>query len=253
MKKYFLKIGALIFLLVSGWSYADDRNELINKAHEDYFNNRISDALSSYQILLGQGLENGTLYYNLGNIYFRLGKNGQALQYYEKALREIPRDKDLRANIQFVRDRIGQKSSRYDSLAERFFLWNDYLTLKELASFFIVFWVLLWGFIYINRIKQLSRLSGMIVTLFICNILMGSSLLIKYVDCIERKVAIVIIPEVDVHPNFLEVDKILVRLREGVKVRVLSEQVLPDDGKWLQIEFDSQNRGWVKATNMGII
>ena len=46
------------------------------------------------------------LYYNLGNTYYRLGETGNAIIYYERALRLDPSDRAPRDNLAFVNARI---------------------------------------------------------------------------------------------------------------------------------------------------
>ncbi len=47
-------------------------------------------------------------FYNMGNAWFRLDRNGLALLNYARAFRLAPRDADIRANLEFVLKRSGQ-------------------------------------------------------------------------------------------------------------------------------------------------
>src|SRR5262245_43975886 len=64
------------------------------KAAGDY---RESAAL--LESLLADGFQNGAVYYNLGNAYFRAGEYGRAIAAYRKAKPYRPRDPYLEANL----------------------------------------------------------------------------------------------------------------------------------------------------------
>ncbi|HEY2388021.1 MAG TPA: BatD family protein [Candidatus Binatia bacterium] len=68
-----------------------------------YGEERYADAAAEYLRVLAAGLESGPLYFNLGNAYFRAGDVGHAVLAYERALRLMPGDPDLRANLRFAR------------------------------------------------------------------------------------------------------------------------------------------------------
>ena len=63
-------------------------------------------AAARYERLVNEGdYHNGALFYNLGNIYFRLDDIGRAILNYRRAQQFIPRDPNLLSNLAFVRSR----------------------------------------------------------------------------------------------------------------------------------------------------
>jgi tetratricopeptide (TPR) repeat protein len=68
-----------------------------------YGEERYAEAAAEYQKVLAAGVESGPLYFNLGNAYFKTGDVGHAVLAYERALRLMPGDPDLRANLRFAR------------------------------------------------------------------------------------------------------------------------------------------------------
>ena len=54
-------------------------------------------------------IENGNLFYNLGNIYFRLTDVGRAILNYRRAERFIPNDTNLQQNLNYARSRCTDK------------------------------------------------------------------------------------------------------------------------------------------------
>ncbi|MBI1353883.1 MAG: hypothetical protein GC160_06015 [Acidobacteria bacterium] len=59
-----------------------------------------------YERLIDEGgIQNGRLYYNLGNAYFRMDDLGRAILNYRRAERFLPGDSDIRQNLESARSR----------------------------------------------------------------------------------------------------------------------------------------------------
>ncbi|GAH77672.1 unnamed protein product, partial [marine sediment metagenome] len=74
-------------------------DELFRKGNALYKEGKYEDAIEQYRKIIDGGILNGNLFYNLGNAYFRKGKIGYAILYYEKALKFLPRDRELNENL----------------------------------------------------------------------------------------------------------------------------------------------------------
>lgn len=111
-------------------------------------------AAGNFEALIDSGIENGKLYYNLGNTYVRLGKIGKAIACYRRAERLSPGDANLAENLRFARslqqDRIAQPATT-DAL--RYLLaWHFGLPLNLRAwlgaSAYVALWLLLAAGLY---------------------------------------------------------------------------------------------------------
>ena len=56
------------------------------KANQDYSEARFQEAAANYESLVQSGHRNATVFYDLGNAYYRLGSFGKAILNYERAL-----------------------------------------------------------------------------------------------------------------------------------------------------------------------
>jgi len=56
-------------------------------------------AAQSYEQLVGEGVEDPAVFYNLGNAYYRSGDIGAAIANYERALQLAPRFENVRENL----------------------------------------------------------------------------------------------------------------------------------------------------------
>ena len=76
---------------------------------EAYADARYTDAITIYESVLAKQGASLSLYYNLGNAYYRNNQPGKAILNYERALRIDANDEDAKANLEFVQSRIVDK------------------------------------------------------------------------------------------------------------------------------------------------
>src|SRR4051794_11208671 len=74
------------------------------KANAEFAAGNFAGAISGYESLVKQHQWNASLFYDLGNAYFRTGDLGRAILNYERALALDPAQPEARANLQLVRD-----------------------------------------------------------------------------------------------------------------------------------------------------
>jgi len=74
------------------------------KANADYAAGKFPAAISGYESLVKDRQWNASLFYDLGNAYFRTGDPGHAILNYERTLALDPNQPEARANLQLVRD-----------------------------------------------------------------------------------------------------------------------------------------------------
>ena len=75
---------------------------LYNEANTHYRRGEYAEARDKYSQIAASGLHNAALFYNMGNANFKLERLGEAILWYERALRLAPRDADIAANVQFA-------------------------------------------------------------------------------------------------------------------------------------------------------
>lgn len=86
---------------------AAELEDHFQQARVAYDENRLSDAIQIYEVILTGGYFSEALFFNLGNAHFRRGELGQAVLYYKRAQYLSPRDPDVLANLQFAFDTAG--------------------------------------------------------------------------------------------------------------------------------------------------
>ncbi|MCW8822564.1 MAG: tetratricopeptide repeat protein, partial [Ignavibacteriaceae bacterium] len=92
----------IIFFSINNLSFARDVNSSMQQAGENYRNAEYDKAINIYEQLISEGYKGTSLYYNLANSYYRIGKLGYAILNYERALKISPSDEDVKHNLAFA-------------------------------------------------------------------------------------------------------------------------------------------------------
>lgn len=98
-------IASLGYSLVARQSRAADSNDT---ARELYDRGSYRESLEALQ---KNGLSTAADYYNAGNALYRMGKVGQALAHFEKALVLAPRNADIKYNLGLARESLSKSGT----------------------------------------------------------------------------------------------------------------------------------------------
>ena len=115
-RKSWVNIRVVILVSLMIWpafSFAQDAkagganpDKFFSSANAHYAKGDYAKAVENYVRVLDLVVENGEVYYNLGNCFLKLGRIGYAILCYEKAGRYMPGDSDLKANMNYARSFI---------------------------------------------------------------------------------------------------------------------------------------------------
>lgn len=211
-------------------------------------------AAEIFQRLVEQGeIENGYLYYNIGNAYFEAGEKGKALLYYKKSKRYIPAYKDLNYNLEQVKRDLKvmpPPKKWYDSMKMSLFFWHYLLGIQGKQILFFTVFSLFWGVVLMSFfIKHLFVRVSIIFSLLI-TLLTGISYSTSTYHHFIKLQGVVIEPSADTHkgPSFSYEKFYEQNLSEGTIVEVL-ETVKG----WIKVEVISGDQFWIPRDQVGII
>jgi len=118
----------LVMLALAGQAFASgDSPGAFDTANKLYEQGKFPEAASAYEKIIGSGPVSPALYFNLGNALYKSDQIGRALAAYRQAERIAPRDPELRANLQFVRELVQNPTLQ----PTRWQHWLGSLTLNE--------------------------------------------------------------------------------------------------------------------------
>jgi tetratricopeptide (TPR) repeat protein len=110
-----------------------------NQGNEVYRQGQYLQAREQYLGVVEAGVRDPQVYYNLGNACFKAGRLGEAVLWYERALRLAPRDADISANLRFAQQRrADQTGEGAEQWLGEFYLFP---TLDELSLAFGFFFL----------------------------------------------------------------------------------------------------------------
>ncbi len=250
MKKSNFKILLLyIFILLT--AAKADVNSAMQKGNELFKNKQYQLAIDEYDKLIKQGYEGTSLYYNVGNAHYRLGKVGYAILYYEKALKLSPNDEDVKHNLELARINIKDK---VETLPPFFIfnIWESVLASLSVSGWtvfvYIIFILLLLCVIayFFSRTSTQQRVSffsgvGVFAVLILVIILLAVKMNKEF--NINDGIIVSNIVTVKSSPDNSSKDEFIVH--EGLKVR-LEDKV----DNWVKIRLDDGKLGWISEENL---
>lgn len=257
MKRIACTIGffaALISSMLAADSGQESLSSVFAGANKSYAAGDYAGAEKLYRRILDAGVENGTLYYNLGNVCFKQKRIGAAIYYWEKAGQLLPRDADVRANLElanlYVVDRIEEKPA---PLPVR--------SLKSAVNLFTAeqeSWVVLGLFgaanlliaVYITArrpsVALKALLSACVVGLL--TLACAASLAWKVYESKSARNGVVIAEKVEIRSGPGTDNITVFTIHEGIVLRVHSQV-----SGWYQVSLPNGWSGWLPATTVWIL
>ena len=209
-------------------------------------------ALESYAGIAAMGYESGSLYFNMGNCYYKLGETGRAILHYERAARLIPGDEDLEINLSLARLKVVDQIPELPRFRALVFL-------ERLVFYFPrnALWILIWSSYAVLVAAWILKLLWSRSRGFAGRIIwVGSFLLIVSSLCLagqirqegESSEAIILAREARAVSAPGEEGIQVFTLHEGTKVRI--QEV---SGSWVEVLLADGNVGWLKADSLARI
>jgi len=241
-----MRHAVLLFALVTGCAAAADLDaaRTFEEANRLYLAGDHDRAAAHYEALLKDGLECGPLLYNLGNAHYRAGRRGQAIAAYRRALRYLPTDPRLNANLDSA---LGGTRPDSRSLVHHVLFWHRSVSypgkFNLLAAAAALTLLLGLGARVRRRLRPALRVA-LGVTL-----LLGVSVLVAHDEVDGTRYGVVTVERATARkgnaesfePAFTEA------LTEGTEFVVAERR-----GDWLRIRVGEDLEGWIPAASVTI-
>ncbi len=207
-------------------------------AHELYNQGKYSEAI---EILEKEGLNTAAQYYNAANSLFRLGKQGKALSYYEKANVLSPQNEDILYNLNLTKNLLTQTGGLPIELS----IWKKTvipLSQTYLLEFLLILFacstgILAWMIIRYQR--QVLRKPLAVCFLVLC--LLTTTTVALLGTARNTEMAAIISDRAVVRSGPSESFRELMSLPAGSKIELKKAS---RDG-WTQVQFASGSLGWL--------
>lgn len=244
----------LLLLILTAVGYSQPSVSQLKEANHLYKVGDYKESIALYDSVLHQGYSGASLFYNLGNAYYRTGNFGMSILNYEKALQITPGDEDILHNLAVANSKIVDKVD----IVPKFFLftwWEAFeslLTPKGWKVELFIFYLLLLissGLFFTAKkvmMKKYSFFSGiMFLSFFLLSLALYTTKqnqlsTVKYGVVLNQVVNVKSSPDAKSSDAFI--------LHEGIKVKV--EDNLEG---WAKIRLTDGKIGWLESHTIGII
>jgi tetratricopeptide (TPR) repeat protein len=241
MKNNYLFIAIFIF---STSLFASPKDMLL-QGNQLYNNGKYLEALKIYQAIQSQGMQDETLLFNMGNAHYRVGELGNAILFWEKALKYFPRSTEARENLIFARKQNNLPPiTSHNSIIEMF----KKIGIQEFAILFSIIFILMITAIVFSVFKHNNKLLSLKNITFIITICIFTILLYMRWSLFTQPWGIAIGKNILVKSGPADTNATLFQVQEGVGIRI--ERV---NGHWYQVTVPGKLSGWVEKKSIGKI
>ncbi|MBT7654872.1 MAG: tetratricopeptide repeat protein [Flavobacteriaceae bacterium] len=251
-----IKNGVLtltIFFIVSTFSLKAQApvSPLFEEGNTAYNNGDFFKAVTLYEQTLLTGKHSASLYFNLGNAYYRLNKVAESIYNYEKARQLDPENEDFKVNSAFAQNMTIDAieplpESQLSQVQNSLYAIASASIWSKIVVLFVWLFAIFFSIYLLNKTIKLKRLF-FVLSLFSL-VLFLSSFTIKFFANAEqenKKYAIIFSNEINIwsEPNLRA--EIQFTLHEGTKVELLDSL-----DEWEKIRIANGSEGWIKNASL---
>ncbi len=254
MKFNSLKRAMYLFILIvlPLLSFGNDQAAaLFAKGNASYAKGHYKEALEAYQKILKENSPSAELWFNMGNASYRMDDIPSALLYYERAHKLSPDDEDIKVNIRLANLKTTDKIEE----APRFFLNRWWLSfILSFSSFVLSVWSIILVLLgsaalilyFFAESPVIKRASFYTAVLLFFLGLTTVFVAGRQVSYFENhKQGIVFVSPLAVKSTPAEQPKSLFILHEGTKVNIVE-----NSGEWIKIRLANGTEGWVRQADL---
>jgi tetratricopeptide (TPR) repeat protein len=210
------------------------------KANEEYKDGNFKDAIDGYEAFARTGRWSATLFYDLGNAYFRAGDFGRAILNYERALAVEPRHPEADANLRIARDeaRALELAVSAPERSLQLITLNQYTIAAAIA-----FWLGILGIVILIFARR--RSAGLIALSILSLLIFALAVTaIVWLDNGNKGSALAIVTDKGVEARVATAENAntVLALPPGSEIRLVSKR-----GDWIYAVLPNNLRGWISA------
>lgn len=244
--------ACLILMFAGALSY----EQVFQQANEAFTKGDYAAAARGYESLIAESIEDATVFFNLGNAYYRLDRPGAAIANYERALRLEPDLDAARENLALTLLKTEHKLGARvpEAWAQNLFFWHYGVSRDTTRLLAALCWVSFWLLLGLRVWRRMPYLNmGIFAAACLGVAFLGSA----WVKAHPRELVVAAVQSVPLRYGPSEADEIVLMAPDPAGER--RQQLLCDgdraevsarSGDWLCVETIDGARGWVPAATL---
>ncbi|MCK5742915.1 MAG: tetratricopeptide repeat protein [Chlorobi bacterium] len=254
MKHFIALIITMLILINTVPATANEADKKFVEAGKNYQAAEFQIAAELYEEIADNGYKTAEIYYNLGNAYFKLKRNSEAILNYERALKISPDDEDIIFNLNIANLKIVDKFE----VVPEFFVWEYIGHIRSLMSgngwsFFAVLMIWLsagsFALYYFMSSTGVKKIFLMVSFLALVSAASGFVFAGQQTgEELSNNTGIIFSTNVYVKNSPDDSGTDLFILHEGTKVELIDEV-----GEWRRIKLPNGSKGWLQGNTIEII
>ena len=204
-----------------------------------------------FTILTTYGIENGKLWYDLGNAQLQAGNIGKAIAAYRSGQRYIPSNGRVEANLQYARSLVAQTNNGESkkSILKRLAFWHDSLPTQVRLTIGVLFWFGCFSLLTVRLFRIIPGFKTASITLGCAALALGISVGADIVDQRQDQGVLISNDTIVRKGNGMQYLPTLQEpLSEGVEFEII--EMRPD---WLHIKLQNGSTGWIQKQDAQIV
>jgi len=212
----------------------------------------LKSAMRYERLIREGGIQNGKLYYNLGNVYFRMKDIGRAIVNYRRAEQYSPNDPNLKQNLKYAREkRLDDIDEKQETkVLKTLFFWHYDLSTKTRVIVFSICFLLVWIFAGIGLFTKKSFVVWGITVAATLSLLLSGSLAVEEFCLSKTRPGVIVDHEVVARKGNSETYEPSFKdpLHSGTEFTLVE-----DRGSWYHIELADSHRCWVLSKDVELV
>lgn len=216
---------------------------------KDYKENRFGEAAAAFSKITDEGIKNAKLFYNIGNAYLKNGDIGNAILWYERSLKLMPHDPDLKFNYEYAQSLTrDEKGDKEFPLVRILFFWKYLLSQTHIQWTAIILNLFFWILIIVRVIRRNDRFVTLSHVMLTLGLIFTLTAVYNDYETDFIKEAVILPDKVSIRSGLTDDATELFVLHAGTKVKIDKEK---DD--YIRIAFSEGKIGWIRKSDAGVI
>ena len=235
-----LRRALLLMVCLCAMTAPAATGDAFTDGNAEYAAGRFKEAAELYEKAVESGETSASVFYNLGNAWYRTGDFGHAILNYQRALALEPRHPEATANLRLARDK-----ARALELRES---WLEALANRATITHFVVtaaigFWAAAFAAaaLLLGRRRSATLIAVGVFALLGCAIGVTGAYTLE-AGTRGRSLAIVTGKKVDARLATADNANTVLTLPAGSEIKILSTR-----GDWIYAALPNDLRGWIPA------